>query len=748
MQQSLARSAARTFFTSSSVQFVRPLATHRFPLTHRPVTCVECTTAPHPRLYIQHCQLRKSHDDIHRRTAQVEANRRVYPQIDTTPFKPFRFLDASARSSVTMEDLTTTLSSLGLNTVPQEPNTYPALNPFDIYRSHITELFAQVSGVDRHVIYPALQWTAKAEHGDLQLAVPALRVKKKPDEMKVWAQELADKFPDSPLVKKPEVSGNAIKFFFKPEPLTTLVLPMVLKSGPAYGFNKSLGLRNPLDPASGAKKMIVEFSSPNIAKPFHAGHLRSTIIGGFLANLYEGAGWDVVRMNYLGDWGKQYGVLAIGFDLFGNEEELVKNPIGHLYDIYVKVSTIQHEEAEQVKSLKAEVAKAKEEGKDAAEQEEKIKKIETEGIDEQARKYFKGMVDGEPKALGIWKRFRDLSIEKYKQTYARLNIRYDDYSGESQVKDESMDLAAKIMWEKKVCEDSEGAVIVDLTKHSKKLGKAVVKKKDGTSLYLTRDIGEAIQRVEKYNFDKMIYVVASQQDLHLAQLFKIEELMGRKDIADKCQHINFGMVLGMSTRKGTAKFLDDILRDVGEKMHEVMRGNQSKYEQVENPEQTADTLGISAVMVQDMKGKRINNYTFDMDRMTSFEGDTGPYLQYAHARLCSIYRKAVAADPSIEQLDLTTVDLSPLHEPHAIDLVRQLASWPDTFLNTIKTQEPTTVLMYLFKMAHALSSSYEHLQVVGSERNVMIARLALYVAARQVLNNGMRVLGLSPVARM
>lgn len=205
----------------------------------------------------------------------------------------------------------------------------------------------------------------------------------------------------------------------------------------------------------------------------------------------------------------------------------------------------------------------------------------------------------------------------------------------------------------------------------------------------------------------------------------------------------------MSTRKGTAKFLDDILRDVGVKMHEVMRSNQTKYEQVEDPEKTADTLGISAVMVQDMKGKRINHYTFDMDRMTSFEGDTGPYLQYAHARLCSIYRKAVNAAPDLEKVDLAaTADLSLLKEPHAIDLVRQLAAWPDTFINTLKTQEPTTVLTYLFKMAHALSSSYDHLQVVGSERNVMIARLALYVAARQVLNNGMRILGLSPVERM
>jgi len=645
-----------------------------------------------------------------------------------------------------MEGLSKTLAALGLDRVPQEPNTYPALNPFDVYRSHITELLSQVSGVDKKVIYPTLAWTAKPEFGDLQLAVPALRIKKK--DMKAFAQELADQFPESPLIKKPVVTNTSIGFFFKPETLTALVLPMVLKSGASYGLNKNLGLRDPLDPSSGAKKMIVEFSSPNIAKPFHAGHLRSTIIGGFLANLYEAAGWDVVRMNYLGDWGKQYGVLAIGYDLFGSEEELVKNPIGHLYDIYVKVSTIQHDEAEQVKALKAEVAKLKEEGKDASEQEAKITQIEAEGIDEQARKYFKGMVDGEPKALGIWKRFRDLSIEKYKQTYARLNIRYDDYSGESQVKDESMEQVAKIMWEKKVCEDSEGAVIVDLTPHSKKLGKAVVKKKDGTSLYLTRDIGAAIERVEKYHFDRMIYVVASQQDLHLAQLFKIEELMGRKDISEKCQHINFGMVMGMSTRKGTAKFLDDILRDVGDKMHEVMKGNQAKYEQVADPVQTADILGISAVMVQDMKGKRINHYTFDMDRMTSFEGDTGPYLQYAHARLCSIYRKATAADPSLADLDLTTADLTLLKEPHAVDLVRQLASWPDTFLNTIKTQEPTTVLTYLFKMVHALSSSYDHLQVVGSEREVMVARLALYVAARQVLNNGMRILGLSPVERM
>ena len=204
--------------------------------------------------------------------------------------------------------------------------------------------------------------------------------------------------------------------------------------------------------------------------------------------------------------------------------------------------------------------------------------------------------------------FRELSIEKYRKTYARLNIHYDVYSGESQVEKARMERAVEQLETSGLSEHSKGAVIVDLTKskdkNTKKLGKALVKKTDGSSLYLTRDIGEAVKRYELYHFDKMIYVVASQQDMHVAQLFKILELMGNNEISEKCQHVNFGMVQGMSTRRGTVKFLDDILRDVGDKMHEVMKTNEKKYEQVENPEQTADTLGITAVMVQDMKGKR------------------------------------------------------------------------------------------------------------------------------------------------
>ena len=377
---------------------------------------------------------------------------------------------------------------------------------------------------------------------------------------------------------------------FKPEALSKLVIPTILTARASYGLNPKVGLKDPSDPSKGKKRIIIEFSSPNIAKPFHAGHLRSTIIGGFLANLYERAGWHVIRMNYLGDWGTQFGLLALAWKMYGSEEKLLENPIAHLYDIYVQVNKLHGPEHDMLKEMK-------DRGEDVTEVYEK-------SLSKKAHEYFRRMEEGDEEVLSLWRRFRELSIQRYKQTYARLNIQYDVYSGESQIRSESMEAAMQALTGKDLIEESNGAQIINLEKYSKKLGKCRVKKPDGTTLYLTRDIGAALERYDEFQFDKMIYVVAMQQDLHLGQLFKIVELMGRNDIAERCEHVNFGMVLGMSTRKGTVKFLDDILRDVGEKMHEVMKVNAEKYAQVENPEQVADTLGITSVMVQDMTGKR------------------------------------------------------------------------------------------------------------------------------------------------
>lgn len=475
-------------------------------------------------------------------------------------------------------------------------------NPVDLYREKISQALAPITGKTAQEIHEKLAWTQTFDKGDLGLAVPSLRIPGKPTEQ---ALEWSERFPESELLSKPMVAGPFLQFFFKPESLAKIVIPSILQGKAAYGTNDKLGLRDGSDPSKGKKRIIVEFSSPNIAKPFHAGHLRSTIIGGFLANLYEAAGWEVLRMNYLGDWGRQFGLLANAFDMYGSEESLERDPIGHLFDIYVEINKVSAPQENLIKQKKAELELAIHEGSETQHLEDEIADLESKSENERARQYFKRLEDGDEEARATWSRFRDLSIQKYKQTYARLNIHYDYYSGESQVEMERMEKAADILKERGISEDSKGAVIVDFTKQgAKKLGKALIRKTDGSSLYLTRDIGEIVKRDELYGFDKMIYVVASQQDIHLAQLFKLLELMGLQEISDKCQHVNFGMVLGMSTRKGTVKFLDDILRDVGDKMHEVMRANQAKYDQVEHPAQTADTLGITAVMVQDMTGKR------------------------------------------------------------------------------------------------------------------------------------------------
>jgi arginyl-tRNA synthetase len=347
------------------------------------------------------------------------------------------------------------------------------------------------------------------------------------------------------------------------------------------------------------------------------------------------------------------------------------------------------------------------------------------------------MEDGDEEALALWRRFREISIEQITATYDRLNVKFDVYSGESQVK-EGMIEGIKILEEKNILEESQGAKIIDLKKY--RLDVAVVQKRDGTSLYITRDIGAAIERYEKYKFDEAYYIVASQQDLHLKQLFKTLELM---DLpwAKNCQHINFGLVSGMSTRRGTAVFLNDILDDTRESMHAVMKQNEERYAKIQNPEEIADTIGVSAIVVQDMSAKRIKNYAFDWQRMFSFEGDTGPYLQYAHVRLCSIERNAtVKVNPD--------ADITLLTEKPAIDLIEQIARFPDVVIAARKGFEPCTIVVYALQLSHAVSSALEALWVVGQEAPIAEARLLLYWAARQTLGNALRLIGLKPLEHM
>lgn len=618
-------------------------------------------------------------------------------------------------SSENMSTITQGLSQLGLEQPQGTGCSYPQYNVIDVLRNYIADELNKITQVDKEVIFQSLDSPNTLDKGDLIIPLP--RLKLKGINPKDKAQEWSQQFNKGGFVKTVKAEGVFLQFFMNKSLLYNLTIKDCLIRREKYGYL----------PIGEGKKILIEFSSPNIAKPFHAGHLRSTIIGGYLSNLYEAVGWDVTRINYLGDWGKQFGILALGFKKYGSEEALEKDPIQHLFEVYVRIN-------QDIKSeLEASTAANVEAGSDAP---------GTSKTDEQAREYFKQMEDGDEEALAMWKRFRDHSIEKYIDTYARLNIHYELYSGESQVSKESMDHVIETFYKKNLIHEDRGAKLIDLTKFNKKLGKCLVQKSDGTSLYLTRDCGEAIKRYNKYKFDKMIYVIASQQDLHCQQFFEILKQMGF-DWADKLEHVNFGMVLGMSTRKGTVVFLDNILEETKEKMHEVMKKNEHKYAQIEDPEKVADLIGISAVMIQDMQAKRINNYEFKWDRMLSFEGDTGPYLQYAHSRLCSVQRNS-----DLKYDDLLSANYDLLVEDCAENLVRLIAQYPDILARAMKTKEPSTVVTYLFNLTHVVSQCYDILWVAGQEKELATARLALYLAAKQVLFNGMTLLGLTPVERM
>lgn len=610
--------------------------------------------------------------------------------------------------------------------LPKVAGVEHADNPNIAFRLAIAQSLVQsLPEISIDAAFEGVQVSNK--EGDFSVAIPRFRLKSgKPQEL---AEKVASAFQPSPWIQSVQAKGPFLYYNIPTSTLSSLVLSTIQAMTPApsesttdpseekKGINRQVSAYGTNKSGEG-KKAIIEFSSPNIAKPFHAGHLRSTIIGAFLANLYEANGWYVERWNYLGDWGKQFGLLAVAWEKFGDEAKLEEDAVKHLYDIYVQVNREADENPE---------------------------------LHDKARAYFKSMEDGDEKALGLWKKFRDLSIKKYEETYARLNIHFDVYSGESQVKKENIAEALDKLRGADFVERAEnGALLIDLTKY--KLEKAVIERKDGTPLYLTRDIAEAKQRWDKMTaekgsgFDKMIYVIATQQDLHTAQFFKVLELMGYdwaqpgKD--PRMQHINFGMVMGMSTRKGTAVFLDHILEETKENMHNVMKTNPDKYAQVEDPETTADITGMTAVKIQDMQGKRINNYNFDWNRMLSFEGDTGPYLQYNHVRLCSVERRVAETDGLRlpDPLDPATLKLDLLKEDKAKELLLVLASWPDIVKYATRELQPSVVVQYCFRLTHAVSSAWEVVIVKGQEKELALARLFMYRCARQVLGSALRLL--------
>ncbi|PPQ89908.1 hypothetical protein CVT25_009448 [Psilocybe cyanescens] len=587
--------------------------------------------------------------------------------------------------------------------LPAVPGTDPSKCILDSFRIAIAQKLSNSLPLTLDQAFAGVDYGKKGE--DFTVALPRFRI---PGKLEETAAKVIENFQPDEWVESVVLDKSFLHFRVNTTNMIREVLTQIdaltrnAPSGqPEYGTNDS----------GKGKKVIIEYSSPNIAKSFHVGHLRSTIIGAFLANLYKACGWEVISMNYLGDWGTQFGLIATGFEKYGSQAELEKDAIKHLFDIYVAIN----KDADADPTVKASAAQ-----------------------------WFKRMEDGDEDALRNWRVWREMSVRKYEKEYERLNVKFDVYTGESKVGKEAMDSALEKLETMGLISDSDGAKLVELEQW--KLGKAVVRKKDGTSIYLTRDIGGAIERYEKYKFDKMIYVVSSQQDLHLAQFFKVLELMGFP-WASSLVHINYGLVQGMSTRKGTVVFLDEIIKEAGNVMHEQMMKNEEKYKAVVDPEETALEIGITGVKIQDMAAKRIGNYTFNWDRMKSFEGDTGPYLQYAHVRLASISRKNPTLIPLPPSSSIHTAHLSAY--THARDIAFLLGTYPDVVKTAMKTQEPSGVVTFAFRLAHAISSAWDVVIVKGEEDEEKArAKMFLYECAREVLAGAMRLLSLRPLERM
>jgi arginyl-tRNA synthetase len=528
--------------------------------------------------------------------------------------------------------------------------------------------------------------------------------------------------------------------------LPQLILPYVNDRGARYGLDPSSELHDGEPPLSARKKVIVEFSSPNLASEFNAAHLRSTIIGTQIANMYEKMGWDVVRVNYLGDWGKQLGLLAVGWQRFGSEEEFERDPMGHLLEVFEKIEELFKPEQDASR-------KARDEGHETA-------TIESQGIYAERDSFFKRMEAGEQEALELWKRFRDASIDYYAKVYSRLHVTFDEYSGESQVSPESIAEVESLLREKGIYEESEGSWIVDFKKHApKNLGTAVVRGRTGSTTYLLRDVAAVLDREKKYAFDKMIYVVTSEQDSHFHRVFQMLEFIGRADLVAKLQHVPFGKVQGMSAQLGKVHLLGDIVDQASNAILDILGTDQENHSHIKNSESSANLLGITALIAQDSAARRATGYTFNTGKLASFEGETGPYLQEFYAKLCATIYDADPDKGSLAAIDYSFLQMDPWS-----DVLRVIAQYPDVTSAAFKSLEPSLILNYMFRLVEEVENCLadddddeEDPNAVGGEASriqpepelpeALLAQAGLYRASRQVLINGMELLGITPIIK-
>ena len=509
------------------------------------------------------------------------------------------------------------------------------------------------------------------------------------------AADLAESIEAKGEISKVIPLGGYVNFFVNKSQLAESVIKDVLTKKENYGHS-DLGQD---------KAVVIDFSSPNIAKPFHIGHIRTTVIGNALYKIYDSQGYNVVRVNHLGDYGTQFGKLIVAFKLWGNKEAVEANPIPELLKLYIQF----HDEAEKHPEM-----------------------------EDEARAWFTKLENGDKEAKELWQWFRDESLKEFARVYDLLDIEFDSYNGESFYSDK-MDRVIDIIKDKGLLQESQGTNIVDLEEYN--MPPALITKNDGSTLYMTRDLAAALYRKENYDFEKCIYVVGSQQSLHFQQLFKVLELVGFEWAKDMV-HVPFGMVAleegTMSTRKGRVVFLEDVLKQAIEKTKETML---AKNPNALNVDEIAKQVGVGAVVFQELSNSRIKDYTFSWSRTLSFEGETGPYVQYTHARCCAVLRKAN------EEVS-TDINYELLSDGDAAEVLKVIGSFNKSIVSAMRRNEPHIVTRFVLDLAQAFNKFYHDNPILVEDEELRKARLALVAATRQTLENGLNILGMHAPERM
>lgn len=564
------------------------------------------------------------------------------------------------------------------------------------FKEHIIDKLAELTGLERAAIEKAVETPPDEKMGDLAFpCFPLAKVLRKAPP--IIAQELAAQLSSDELIDKVDAVGGYLNFFFNRAAFIENTVSSVEKEGDSFG-KLTVGEN---------KTVLVEYSSPNIAKPFHIGHLFSTAVGNSLARIYKFLGYNVQSLNHLGDWGTQFGKLISAYKRWGDPALIEKDPIKELLKIYVKF----HEEAEKDPSL-----------------------------DDEAREYFKKLEEGDEETTNLWKYFKDQSLVEFKRVYDMLGVSFDSFNGEAFYSDK-MDEVVKLLDEAGILVDSEGAKVVDLSDMN--IPPCIILKSDGATIYATRDIAAALYRHRTYDFYKNIYVVGTPQALHFKQIFETMKRAGWEWSKD-CVHVGFGLVKlpgkSMSTRHGDVVFLEDVLNESIEKTRNIIINNNSKVDDIDD---VAKKIGIGAILYTFLKNSREKDIVFSWDTMLDFDGESAPYCMYGYARGKSILRRA-------EGIDYKNADMSKAVSDDAYTLVKLINGYSDAVLDAASKNEPFYVNRYVTNLVKAFNKFYNTNPIMRDDvdEETKKARLAIVDASCTVIKSALSLLGIEVVESM